>query len=194
MPIFETTNTSYVKTAERILGDDANYLTDNPDMIPQFVNALFQSLEISLKDLGLKSGLTSGNEMRNRVLVGNGHDIEKIGNLLKDKLGDVSSRRLVRILSDGIENDVSVIIENMVFGDDFKPTRESYRTRKLVYHAELEAGQLQIIQGLKTWLDAVKAVAENIDNAIAVVKRWKESRQALSFEEWHIQENSYLYT
>ncbi|BHH83682.1 hypothetical protein [Desulforhopalus sp. 52FAK] len=190
MPIFESTNTSYVKAAERILGDDVTYLNDNPDMVPQFVNALFQSIEVSLKKLGEKSSLTSADEIRERRLVGNGHDIEKIGNLLKDKLGGVSSRRLVRILTDGIEDDVSVIIEKMIFGDDFESTRGSYKNRRLVYHSELEAGDVQIVQGLKEWLDAVKAVAENIDNAAGLVKRWKESGLDLSFEDWHIRENS----
>jgi len=193
MPVFDSTRISYVKTAELILGSDVSYLTDNPDMVPQFVNALFQSLEISLKGFGTSSGLVSEDEMRNRRLVGNGHDIEKIGDLLKEKLGDISNRRLVAVLLDGIESDVSVIIEKMIFGRDFKPTRKSYYKRKLVYHAELESGEIQIVNGLRPWLEAVKAVAENVDNAIAVVNRWRASGTDLPFEEWHIRENSFMY-
>jgi len=81
----------------------------------------------------------------------------------------------------------------MIFGRDFKPTRKSYYKRKLVYHAELESGEIQIVNGLRPWLEAVKAVAENVDNAIAVVNRWRASGTDLPFEEWHIRENSFMY-
>ena len=128
MPIFETTNISYTKTAERILAGGSGFLTHNPDMVHQFVNALFQAVEISLKDLGKISALPSGNEMRDRRLVGNGHDIEKIVNLLKDKLGGVYNRRLVRILTDGLP---SMCI-------DFSSVPDRYRVGKGSCQTSLE--------------------------------------------------------
>lgn len=118
--------------------------------------------------------------------------LEKIGNLLKDKLGGTPNRRSILILTHGIEHDVSVIIEKMIFGDEFERTRESYIKRKLGYSAELEIGDIQIYQGLKSWLDAVKVVAENNDCAVALVKNWKGSGLTSSFEQWHVAETSYL--
>ncbi|WP_136796201.1 hypothetical protein [Desulfosediminicola ganghwensis] len=195
MPIFNATAVSYAKGAERLLGEDADFLNENPDMVPQFVNALFQALEISLKEVGNRSCLTNRNETRGgrSCLIGNGHDIEKLGNLLRYRLGNVSTRRLARVLTDGIENGASAIIEIMIFGEVFAPTRTSYKKRKLVYHAELEEGDIQIVQGVKPWVDAVKAVAENIDNAVALIERWKNSGSTISFDDWYIRENSFLY-
>jgi diamine N-acetyltransferase len=83
-------------------------------------------------------------------------------------------------------------IEKMIFGDEFERTRESYIKRKLGYSAELEIGDIQIYQGLKSWLDAVKVVAENNDCAVALVKNWKGSGLTSSFEQWHVAETSYL--
>lgn len=43
----------YAKSAERILGEDARFLNENPEVVPIFISLLFQPLEISLKHLGL---------------------------------------------------------------------------------------------------------------------------------------------
>lgn len=195
MPMFETTSVSYAKGAERLLGEDADFLNNNPDMVPQFVNALFQSVEISLKDVGNRSGLTTAVETTGGRdgLIDNGHDIKKMGELLRDRLGGVSRRRLIRLLTNGIGNGAAELLEAMVFGDAFEPTRTSYKKRKLVYHAELEEGNLQIIRGVRNWIDVVKAVAVNTDNVVAIINRWQESGSSLSFENWHIRENSFLY-
>lgn len=194
MPLFESTAVSYAKCAERLLGDDANFLNNNPDLVPQFINALFQSLEVSLKEVGNQSGLTTHAETigGREGLVGNGHDIEKLGHLVKDRLGLTSPYHLVRLLTVGIQNPMSEIIFKMIFGDEFEATRESYRKRKLVYHAELEEGDIQVVNGVKPWADTVRAVAENIDNAVTLVTQWQESASEQTFAEWHLHESSYI--
>ncbi len=50
---------AYAKGAERILGEDTSFLNDNQELIPVFVSLLFQSLEISLKHLGIEAKLFS---------------------------------------------------------------------------------------------------------------------------------------
>jgi hypothetical protein len=190
MPMFKSTTVSYIKAAERILGEDADFLNNNPDMVPQFVNALFQSIEVSLKYIGNQAGLTNTTETTGGRggLIGNGHDIEKLGELLRDRLGGISKRRLMNLVTAGIENGSAELIEAMVFGETFQPTRVSYQKRKLVYHAELEDGDIQIVQGVRHWVDVVKAVAENTDNVLSIIKRWQDSGSSLSFEDWFVRE------
>ena len=195
MPMFDATAVSYAKGAERLLGEDASYLRDNPDMVPQFVNSLFQSLEISMKEFGVKSGLVTDVEIKGgpRGKIGNGHDIKKLGGLLRERLGNILSRPLVNILTHGIDDDVSVIIEKMIFSEEFEATRSSYTKRKLVYHAELEPGDMQIVPFLKPWLTSVKSVSENINNAVALVKKWKTTGSEQSFRDWYVHEISFIY-
>lgn len=194
--MFESTTVSYAKAAKRIMGEDAEFLNNNPDMVPQFVNALFQSVEISLKNIGNQSGLTNTTETTGGRggLIGNGHDIKCMGELLRDRLGGISRRRLMNLVTAGLENGSAELLEAMVFGDTFEPTRISYKNRKLVYHAELEEGDIQLVQGIKHWVDVVKSIAENVDNVLAIIKRWQESGSSLSFEDWFVRENSYLYS
>lgn len=195
MPMFEATAVSYAKGAKRLLGEDADFLNNNPDMMPQFVNALFQSIEISLKEVGNLSGLTTRTETTGGRggLIGNGHDIKKLGHLVKDRLGLTSPYHLVRLLTVGIQDPMSEIIYKMVFGDEFVATRESYRKRKLVYHAELEEGDIQVVNGVRPWVDTVRAVTENIDNVVTLVTQWQDSASGQTFAEWYLHENSYIH-
>ena len=74
----------YAKAAERILGEDADFLEDNQEVIPVFVALLFQSIEISLKYLGVEAGLFSAQEAKNRKLTKNGHGLGEIAGLVNE--------------------------------------------------------------------------------------------------------------
>ena len=66
---------AYALSAERIFDNDCEFLNANPHVIPIFVSQLFQSLEISIKHVGIASGLFTETEARSRA-VRSGHGIK----------------------------------------------------------------------------------------------------------------------
>jgi len=166
---------AYAKAAERILGDDADYLSRNEELVPVFVALLFQSIEISLKHLGIEAGLFTEQEARDKKLTKNGHGVREIADLVNAKLGANKDYPVVNALMAGLDEDWHAeIIRKMIFGPEFEATRKSYQSRNLGY-AKLKQGGFAVADGLQPWATAVRNVAENLHRAVGVVKQWKSS-------------------
>ena len=182
----QDTAKAYAKGAKRILGEDASFLNGNQEVIPVFVSLLFQSLEVSLKHLGIESQLFTTTESRDRRLTKNGHGIEEIAALVNDRLGANEDYPVIMALIAGLENTQAAdILQKMIFSQEFEPTRKSYQNRNLGY-AQLKPGDLQLLDGLKPWSDAIEAVAENLPTAIGIVSEWKKSNSNSShFAIWY---------
>jgi hypothetical protein len=176
----------YAKAAERVLGADAKFLDDNREVIPVFVALLFQSIEISLKYLGVEAGLFSAQEARDKKLTKNGHGVGEIAGLVNERLGANKDFPVVTALTASLRgNDQSEIVRKMLFGSEFEATRQSYQQRNLGY-LQLKQGDFALVQGLKTWVSAVREVAENLPVAVGVVKQWKSSSgSSSSFAIWY---------
>lgn len=166
---------AYAKGAERILGEDGKYINDNQEVIPVFVSLLFQSVEISLKHLGIEAALFSEQEARDKKLTKNGHGIREIADLVNTRLGADRDYPVVMALTAGLSDSQTYdIIHKMIFAPEFDATRQSYQSRNLGY-AQLKQGELTLLNGLKPWLMAVRSVADNLPTSIRVVTEWKNS-------------------
>ena len=167
--------TAYAKAAERVLGDDADYLNRNEELVPVFVALLFQSIEISLKHLGIEAGLFTEQEARDKKLTKNGHGVGEIADLVNTKLEANKDYPVVNALMVGLNGGWDAeIVRKMLFGPEFEATRKSYQSRNLGY-AKLNQGDFALAEGLKPWATAVRNVAENLPRAVRVVKQWKSS-------------------
>jgi len=177
---------AYAKGASRIIGEDDSYLNSNQEVIPVFISLLFQSLEITLKHLGIESKLFTKKESRDRKLTNNGHGIKEIAELANARLGADKNYPVVMALTAGIENSqTSEIINAMIFSSKFEPTRSSYQSRSLAY-SQFQAGELQILDNLKPWVIAVEEVAENLPAAIKIVSEWQASKvNSTTFAIWY---------
>ncbi|MFZ2632087.1 MAG: hypothetical protein WA081_20655 [Desulfosalsimonadaceae bacterium] len=166
---------AYAKGAERILGEDANFLNGNQEVIPVFVSLLFQSLEISLKYLGIEAKLFSEQEARDRKLTRNGHGIKEISDLVNARLGADKDYPVIMAITAGLNNNQAAdILHKMIFGEGFDRTRQSYQSRNLGY-SQLKQGELALLNGLKPWVIVIREVAENLSTAIRIVSKWKNS-------------------
>lgn len=167
--------TAYAKAAERVLGEDADYLNRNEELVPVFVALLFQSIEISLKHLGIEAGLFTEQEARDKRLTKNGHGVREIADLVNTKLGANKDYPVVNALMAGLNGGWEAeIVRKMLFGPEFEATRKSYQSRNLGY-AKLNRGDFALAEGLKPWATAVRNVAENLPTAVRVVQQWKSS-------------------
>lgn len=167
--------TAYAKAAERVLGDDAEYMKSNEELVPVFVALLFQSIEISLKHLGIEAGLFTEQEARDKKLTKNGHGVREIADLVNAKLGANQDYPVVSALMAGLYGDGHAeIVGKMLFAPEFEATRKSYQSRNLGY-AKLQQGDFALVEGLKTWVMAVRNVAENLPRAVRVVQQWQSS-------------------
>ena len=176
----------YAKSAERVLGEDSEFINNNQEVLPVFVALLFQSVEISLKHLGIESGLFTENESRDRKLTKNSHGVKEIADLVNERLRADRDYPLVTALTVGLKDEWSPeIFQQMVFGSDFARTRKAYQCRNLGY-ARLRQGDLSVVQGLKPWAQSVRRIAENLPKAIDVVKQWKASpSKSTHFAIWY---------
>lgn len=177
---------AYAKSAERILGEDESFLNGNQEVIPVFVSTLFQSLEISLKHLGIESQLFSAKESRDRKLTKNGHGIKEIADLINNRLWADKDYPVIMALTAGLNSPQTAdILRKMVFAKEFESTRQSYQTRNLGY-CQLKSGDLALVNALKPWCDVVLAVAKNLPAAISVVSEWKiSSSSSQRFAIWY---------
>ena len=90
---------AYSMTASRILGTDVDFVEQNQMVIPIFVSMLFQSVEVSLKSVGIESGLITREEARDRKSTRSGHGIKEIAQLMSQKLGDQRETSVVMALT-----------------------------------------------------------------------------------------------
>jgi len=167
--------TAYAKGAERILGEDATFLNDNQEVVPVFVSLLFQSLEISLKHLGLEAKLFTEQEARDKKLTKNGHGIREIANLVNIRLGADRDYPVVMALTAGLNNSQTAdFVQKMIFDKELDSNRQSYQSRNLGY-SQLKPGELKLLNGLRPWVVSIREVAENLPTAIRIVTEWKNS-------------------
>jgi len=182
----QDTAVAYAKGAKRILGKDESFLNDNQEVIPIFVSLLFQSLEISLKHLGIESQLFTSAESRSRKLTKNGHGVKEIAKLANDRLRANDDYPVIMALTAGLENSqTSDIVNKMIFSPEFSPTRQSYECRNLGY-SQLKPGDLQLLDELNPWVVAIDGVANNLPTAISVVSEWnKQKTNSSTFAIWY---------
>ncbi len=166
---------AYAKTAERIIGGDETYINNNQELVPVFVSLLFQSLEISLKHLGIEAKLFTEQEARDRKLTRNGHGIKEIADLVNTRLGANKDYPVVNALTAGLrDSQAADFLHKMIFAKEFDSSRQAYQSRNLGY-SQLKPGELKMLNGLKPWVVAIKEVAENLPTAIRIVSEWKNS-------------------
>ncbi len=166
---------AYAKAAERVLGEDGKYIEDNQELIPVFVSLLFQSLEISLKHLGIEAKLFTEQEARDKHLTRNGHGIKEIADLLNTRLGADKDYPVVTALTAGLSGSQAAdYLHKMIFNKEFGSCRQAYQSRNLGY-SQLKPGELKLLSGPRIWVVAVKEVAENLPSAIEIVSGWKNS-------------------
>lgn len=165
---------AYAISAERILGNDAEFLMANPAIVPIFVCLLFQSLEISIKQAGLESGLFTTQEARARQQR-SGHGIKELAALAVEKLGGDPFDPIVTAMTFSNKHANSKqIVKEMICGDNLEKTRESYASRRLGY-GEMSQGDFAIIQPISDWVMSVKETALNLAKTIEILSQWKAS-------------------
>lgn len=166
---------AYAKAAERVLGVDGTYINNNQELVPVFVSLLFQSLEISLKHLGIEAKLFTEQEARDKKLTRNGHGIKEIADLVNTRLGADKDYPVVTALTAGLnDSHASDFLYKMIFDKKFDSCRQAYQSRNLGY-SQLKPGELKLLNGLRPWVVSIKEVAENLPSAIRIVSEWKNS-------------------
>jgi len=174
--IFTGTETAmaYAISAERLCENNTNFLKANPTCVPIFVSLLYQSLEISIKQAGIDSGLFTLQEVLHRQYR-SGHGIEEIAALAVEKLGGNNFEPVIMAMTfKNQKNNSAEIINQMICGKKLKRTRECYASRCLGY-AQVSEGDFAIIKPVKQWVDAVKETALNLPSAINVITQWKNT-------------------
>ncbi len=162
---------AYALSAERLLGADPSFLAANHAVIPIFVTQLFQSLEISIKHVGVASNLITEGEARARQ-VRSGHGIHELATLVNERLQATSFDPLVQALTfRRSDPGHAQIIQKMTNGAEFERTRESYATRKLGY-GEVRDGDFAVVDGLAPWVAAVKQTAVDLPAIVTIVSQW----------------------
>lgn len=163
--------TGYAAAADRLCGQDG-YLDKTPEVVPIFVSNLFLSLEISIKYAGIGSGLFSIEEARR---AGKGHGIQELADLATERLGGETSD-LITAMTCVCDHDTRArtIIDEMIQGQKFEGTRKLHLSRRLGY-AEISDGEMQILNPVHEWIDALKQVAEKLPQTISILSQWKKS-------------------
>ena len=163
---FKEAAVAHALAAEKLLEPDTIFINKEA-MVPIFVNLLLQSLEITLKSFAIEAKLANEDELRYGKNLRHGHGIKEIAEFINTKIGN---RSLVDILLPRQGYAISnSIIQTMIFDDCFAPTRESYINRNIAY-SQFKKGELQIVQGLKSWVEAVKSAALNIESAVVEIQ------------------------
>jgi len=166
---------AYALGASRVLGDSSKYFDREPALIPVFVANLFQALEIAMKATAFETGVFTGDRLPNGAAGRNGHDIEQLNQTIDKELElpdqDMCLQAFDQCLNDPTQ---SAIVREMVKGSRFSKTRAAYVDRTLGY-AELKEGELEVVQGVKSWSDTLEALTKNLDPAVSVLRQWKSS-------------------
>lgn len=139
---------AYAKGTERILGADEGFINNNQEMVPILVSLLFQSIEISLKHLGIESGLMSERESFDKKRTKNGHGVKEIADIINTGLGVDRDFPVLLAFSAGLHNIQAFnILRVMIFSSKFDSTRESYASRNLGY-AQINTDELSLVSGI----------------------------------------------
>jgi hypothetical protein len=165
---------AYAMAAERIFGNDYEFLNLNPSVIPIFVSQLFQSLEISIKHAGIESGLFTEAEARDRAMR-SGHGIKELATLACERLGgDPFVPILMAMTHLNKQENSEEVIRLMICGMEFEKTRLSYASRRLGY-AQVADGDFALVGDIPSWIAAVKETANNLPKTIDIISQWKAS-------------------
>ncbi|MBN4075429.1 MAG: hypothetical protein COA71_11905 [SAR86 cluster bacterium] len=152
-------------SAEKLIEGGADFLNNNEPAIPVFINLLLQSIEITFKAFATQTELATDRELRSREITRNGHGLNEIASLIDGRIND---NTIIDLLLPRQGFAVSNSILNaMIYGQKFHPTRESYCSRNIIY-AQFDLGELQVIGGVLEWALAIKQAAQNIDRAVAI--------------------------
>jgi len=164
----------YGLAAERMFGNDASFLNDNPAIVPIFVSMLFQSLEISIKHAGIESGLFTIQEARSRQNR-SGHGVKELAALAVEKLGGDPFAPVVTAMTFNNTNSRSyTFILKMIASREMEKTRDSYASRRLGY-GEVVEGDFALITPVAEWIEAVKQTAVGLPTTIQILQQWKAS-------------------
>ena len=165
---------AYALSAERIFGNDFEFLNLNKAIILIFVSQLFQSLEISIKYAGIESDLFTENEARSRAMR-SGHGIKELAALAVEKLSGTPFAPIIMAMTyfNTIQNS-GEIISLMIAGSEFENTRKCYASRCLGY-GQIADGDFAIVSDIPTWIGSVKETASNLSKTIDILKKWKAS-------------------
>ena len=165
---------AYAFSAEKICDGSTEFLNENPCVVPIFVNVLFQSLEISIKVAGIESKLFTLREARNRQNR-SGHGISELATLAVEKLGGDPFEPIIMAMTfANTHSDSNRVIREMICGEGFQRTRESYATRNLGY-GEVAEGDFATIEPISGWIASVKETAQNLPQTIEILSQWKQS-------------------
>jgi hypothetical protein len=165
---------AYAIAAEKLFGSDGAFLKANPPVVPIFVSHLFQSLEISIKTVGIESGLFTIEEARARVNR-SGHGIKELAALAVEKLGGAIYDPIVMAMTfSNANNRSSVFVRLMISGAEAEKTRASYASRRLGY-GEVADGDFGMIDPIPEWIESVKQTAANLPSTIRILQQWKAS-------------------
>lgn len=165
---------AYALSAEKICDSSTDFLNENPSVVPVFVNLLFQSLEISIKAAGIESNLFTIGEARSRQNR-SGHGISELAALAVEKLGgDPFEPTIMAMTFANTHSDSNRVIREMICGEGFQRTRDSYATRNLGY-GEVAEGDFAIMEPIASWIVSVKETAQNLPQTIEILSQWKQS-------------------
>ena len=169
----------YAMAAERMFGDDAAFVNANPTVVPIFVSMLFQSLEISIKEAGIASGLFSLDEARSRENR-SGHGIKELAALAVEKLGGDPFGPIVMAMtfSDGSGRSAE-FIRRMIAAPELEKTRDSYASRRLGY-GQVSAGDFALINPIGEWIESVKKTALGLPTTVEILIEWKKKSSSPS--------------
>lgn len=168
---------AYAAAAEHMFAGDAALLNDTPAVVPLFVSMLFQAIEISIKHVGVESGLFTMQEARSRKNR-SGHGVKELAALAVEKLGGDPFDPIIMAMTCTNKSPRSErFIREMICGPALEKTRESYTTRCLGY-GEVYTGDFAIIDPIAEWIDSVKQTAVNLSKTVDILSKWKASASA----------------
>ena len=171
---FEEAALAYAITAEKMIEGDGKLLEAEPAVVPIFVTMLYQSLEISLKHVGIESNLFNRHETFKKQTK-KGHGVEDLARLAYERLGSSSYDPIIAAMTyNNCGHNSALVIREMIYGDRMSKTREVYASRRLGY-GEIGNSDFALINPLEEWVCAVKETAENIQKAIDIISQWHKS-------------------
>ena len=158
---------AYAICAERLVASDPNVLNTHFGTVPVLVHLLYQSLEISLKQIGGHFNLLDGNDPKGRRLADQSHDIQALTVAIQSGFPghDVLALLTATVSDDSLGTD---FLAKMLTAPEFADTRLAYRKRTLGY-AELQSFTI-FSSHFQEWIRAVKDTAQNLERFIGLLE------------------------
>lgn len=111
---------AYVLAAERLFEPDGAFISNQSAVVTLFVSMIFQSLEISIKHVGIESGLFTLKEARRRENR-SGHGIKELALLAVERLGGNPFHPVIMAMTFANKDDYSYdVIKAMICGVAWK--------------------------------------------------------------------------